>query len=129
MDGLLFVALLGGLTLLAEENDGRGGAEGVGHLAPVGTEIFLRDVLDDEGAPHHGPVRAQLLHGGVTPSLAAADVVLFKRIEDSPLQIWHNKKPFVKRTAEESLTLNDHSMISASGTEKASHTTNPVSPG
>ena len=87
---LLVVALLGRLTLLTEEDDGRGGAKGVGHLAPVGTKIFLRDVLDDEGAPHHGPVRAQLLHGGVTPSLAAADVVFFKRIEDSPLQIWHH---------------------------------------
>ena len=87
---LLVVALLGGLTLLAEEDDGRGRAEGVGHFAPVGTKIFLRDVLDDEGAPHHGPVRAQLLHGGVTPSLAAADVVFFKGIEDSPLRIWHH---------------------------------------
>ena len=76
--------------MLAEEDDGGGGAEGVGHLATVGAKIFLRDVLDDEGAPHHGPVRAQFLHGGVTPSLAAADVVFFKRIEDSPLQIWHH---------------------------------------
>ena len=73
-----------GLTLLSEEDDGRGGAEHVGHLAPVGAEVFLRDVLDDEGAPHHGSVRAQLFHSRMAPSSAA--VAFFARIEDSSLQ-------------------------------------------
>lgn len=126
----LMVGWLVGLTLLSEEDDGRGGAERVGHLAPVGAKVFLRDVLDDEGAPHHGSVGAQLFHGGMAPSPSAADVVLFKRIEDSPLQfrIFMMGKLGTGNTRLD-LTLNDHSIISASGTEKASHTTNPVSPG
>ena len=74
MDGcLLVVALLGGLTLLSEEDDGRGGAEGVGHLAAVGAEVVLGDVLDDESAPYHGAVGAQLLLRGVAGALPGVD--------------------------------------------------------